>query len=75
VTLLSDDDDAEADTDAALSRCLKQKKMYEQQREQLMGQAFNMQQTEFITQNMQDTITTVRWHWWIGGLATALIGD
>ena len=51
-----DDDDDNDDDDS----CMKQKKMYEQQREQLMGQAFNMQQTEFLTQNLQDTITTVR---------------
>eukprot|EP01094_Clydonella_sp_ATCC50884_P025891 TRINITY_DN695_c0_g1_i1.p1 TRINITY_DN695_c0_g1~~TRINITY_DN695_c0_g1_i1.p1 ORF type:complete len:230 (-),score=60.19 TRINITY_DN695_c0_g1_i1:270-959(-) len=40
-------------------RTLKQKKMYENQREQLMGQAFNMEQTQFLTENLQDTVTTV----------------
>eukprot|EP01113_Clastostelium_recurvatum_P047123 TRINITY_DN834_c0_g1_i1.p1 TRINITY_DN834_c0_g1~~TRINITY_DN834_c0_g1_i1.p1 ORF type:complete len:234 (-),score=77.99 TRINITY_DN834_c0_g1_i1:77-721(-) len=40
-------------------RVLKQKKMYEGQRDQLMGQVSNMEQTHFMTQNMQDTITTV----------------
>ncbi|EGG16447.1 SNF7 family protein [Cavenderia fasciculata] len=40
-------------------RVLQQKKMYERQREQLMTQQFNMEQTKFVTQNMQDTITTV----------------
>jgi len=40
-------------------RILKQKKMYEQQREQLMNQSFNMNQAEFASQSMQDTVTTV----------------
>lgn len=40
-------------------RVLKQKKMFEQQRDQLMQTSFNMEQTHFMTQNMQDTITTV----------------
>ena len=33
---------------------------YEKQRDQLMGQSFNMQQTAFMTQTMEDTVTTVR---------------
>ena len=38
---------------------LKQKKMYEQQRDSLMGQAFNMEQLNFTTQSLNDTILTV----------------
>merc|ERR1712188_200157 len=40
-------------------RVLKQKKVYEEQRDRLQGQAFNMEQTQFLTDNVQDTITTV----------------
>jgi len=40
-------------------RVLKQKKMYEQQREQLMNQSFNMEQANFASQTMQDTVTTI----------------
>lgn len=40
-------------------RVLKQKKMFEQQRDQLTQTSFNIEQTHFMTQNMQDTITTV----------------
>jgi len=40
-------------------RILKQKKMYEQQREKLMNQSFNMEQTNFASQTMQDTVTTI----------------
>jgi len=38
---------------------LKQKKMYEQQRDQLMSQSFNMEQVNFASQTMKDTVTTV----------------
>lgn len=38
---------------------LKQKKMYEGQRDQLMQQSFNMEQANFSTQTMKDTLTTV----------------
>eukprot|EP00005_Dracoamoeba_jomungandri_P000023 CAMPEP_0174251416 /NCGR_PEP_ID=MMETSP0439-20130205/1243_1 /TAXON_ID=0 /ORGANISM="Stereomyxa ramosa, Strain Chinc5" /LENGTH=229 /DNA_ID=CAMNT_0015331719 /DNA_START=35 /DNA_END=727 /DNA_ORIENTATION=+ len=41
-------------------RVLKQKKMYEQQRDQLMGQAFQMEQTNFMAQGMKDTVTIVQ---------------
>lgn len=41
-------------------RMLKQKKMYESQQEQLMQQSFNMDQTLFATESLQDTFTTVR---------------
>ncbi|ORY47105.1 hypothetical protein LY90DRAFT_415426 [Neocallimastix californiae] len=40
-------------------RVLKQKKMYEQQRDQLMQQSFNMEQTSFATENLRNTVTTV----------------
>ncbi len=33
---------------------------YEQQRDQLMGQSFNLEQTNMMTQSMQDTVTIVR---------------
>eukprot|EP01089_Gocevia_fonbrunei_P021514 TRINITY_DN8388_c0_g1_i1.p1 TRINITY_DN8388_c0_g1~~TRINITY_DN8388_c0_g1_i1.p1 ORF type:complete len:236 (-),score=62.04 TRINITY_DN8388_c0_g1_i1:52-759(-) len=39
---------------------LQQKKMYEQQRDQLMGQQFNMEQTLMTTQSMKDTVVTVQ---------------
>lgn len=32
---------------------------YEQQRDQLMGQSFNMEQAQMMTQSMQDTVTIV----------------
>lgn len=38
---------------------LKRKKMYEQQRDQLAGQAFNIEQTNFAIDSVKDTITTV----------------
>jgi len=41
-------------------RVLKQKKMYEAQRDQMMGQSFNMEQAYFTTQTIQDTIQTVQ---------------
>eukprot|EP00164_Ancoracysta_twista_P000776 GFYU01001020.1.p1 GENE.GFYU01001020.1~~GFYU01001020.1.p1 ORF type:complete len:220 (-),score=77.53 GFYU01001020.1:159-818(-) len=40
-------------------RVLKQKKMYEQQRDQLMQQSFNMGQAQFVTESLKDTVTTV----------------
>jgi len=40
-------------------RCLKQKKMYEQQRDTLYNQQANIDQTSFATQNVKETITTV----------------
>eukprot|EP01112_Ceratiomyxa_fruticulosa_P007880 TRINITY_DN2052_c0_g1_i1.p1 TRINITY_DN2052_c0_g1~~TRINITY_DN2052_c0_g1_i1.p1 ORF type:complete len:215 (+),score=61.52 TRINITY_DN2052_c0_g1_i1:339-983(+) len=40
-------------------RVLKQKKMYEAQRDQMVSQQFNMEQTQFVTQTLQDTIVTV----------------
>eukprot|EP01086_Lenisia_limosa_P008650 TRINITY_DN3062_c0_g1_i3.p1 TRINITY_DN3062_c0_g1~~TRINITY_DN3062_c0_g1_i3.p1 ORF type:complete len:195 (-),score=62.54 TRINITY_DN3062_c0_g1_i3:39-623(-) len=38
---------------------LKQKKMYEGQRNQMMQQQFNIDQQQFVQQSMQDTVTTV----------------
>jgi charged multivesicular body protein 5 len=38
---------------------LKQKKMYEGQRDQMMNQSFTLQQTQFTTQTMQDTMLQV----------------
>merc|ERR1712209_172006 len=40
-------------------RVLKQKKQYESQSENLRNQAFNMEQTNYATQSLQDTKTTV----------------
>ncbi|KAJ3126738.1 cell division control protein [Nowakowskiella sp. JEL0407] len=40
-------------------RVLKQKKLYEGQRDQLAAQAWNMEQTNFATENLKNTITTV----------------
>jgi len=34
-------------------------KRYEQQRDQLMQQSFNMEQTSFATENLRNTVTTV----------------
>jgi charged multivesicular body protein 5 len=41
-------------------KVMKQKKMYEQQRDQLMGQSFNMEQAQMMTQTLQDTVTIVQ---------------
>ena len=40
-------------------RVLKQRKMYEAQRENLTNQSFNMEQTNFATQMLKDTKVTV----------------
>lgn len=40
-------------------RILKQKKMYENQLENLRGQSFNMEQANFAHQTLKDTHTTV----------------
>jgi len=40
-------------------RILKQKKLYEGQRDQLTQQSFNMDQANFVTENLKNTITTV----------------
>jgi charged multivesicular body protein 5 len=39
---------------------LKQKRMYENQRGQLMNQQFNVEQTSFALQSMQDSVQTVQ---------------
>ena len=40
-------------------RVLKQKRMYEQQRDSLYNQSFNLEQVSFATQNIKDTQATV----------------
>ncbi|TPX43023.1 hypothetical protein SeMB42_g04894 [Synchytrium endobioticum] len=40
-------------------RILKQKKMYEAQRDQLMNQSFNMEQANMATENLKNTLVTV----------------
>ncbi|TPX38082.1 hypothetical protein SmJEL517_g00319 [Synchytrium microbalum] len=40
-------------------RILKQKKMYEGQRDQLMNQSFNMEQANMATENLKNTLVTV----------------
>ncbi|CAG8537588.1 107_t:CDS:2 [Cetraspora pellucida] len=40
-------------------RVLKQKKMYESQRDQLQQQSFNMEQASFTTENLRNVVTTV----------------
>ncbi|RIB18162.1 Snf7 family [Gigaspora rosea] len=40
-------------------RVLKQKKMYENQRDQLQQQSFNMEQANFTTENLRNVVTTV----------------
>ena len=40
-------------------RVLKQKKMYEKQRDAVYNQQFNIDQTKFATESVKDTITTV----------------
>jgi len=40
-------------------RVLKQKKMYENQRDTMSNQQFNMEQTNFATQSLKDTVVTV----------------
>lgn len=43
-----------------LPQVLKQKKLYEGQREQLYNQQFNLEQTKFTVDNIKDTVTTVQ---------------
>lgn len=40
-------------------RCLQQKKMYEKQKDSLMAQSFNIDQTKFAQENVRDTVLTV----------------
>jgi hypothetical protein len=39
---------------------LKQKRLYEGQREQLYQQQFNVEQTKFTVDNIKDTVSTVQ---------------
>lgn len=43
-----------------LAQILKQKRMYEQQRETLYNQQYNMEQTRFTVESIQDTVQTVQ---------------
>jgi uncharacterized protein HemX len=43
-----------------LSQVLKQKRLYENQREQLYNQQFNMEQTSFALESIKDTAQTVQ---------------
>ena len=43
----------------ACVQVMKQKKLYEQQRDQLYGQQFNVEQTAFVVQSARDTAHTV----------------
>ena len=42
------------------TQVLKQKKLYESQRTQLYNQQFNVEQTRFTVDNMNDTVSTVQ---------------
>lgn len=42
------------------AQVLKQKKLYESQREQLYSQQFNMEQTRFTIDSIKDTVGTVQ---------------
>lgn len=39
---------------------LKQKRLYESQRDQLYNQQFNVEQTAFVMENVQDSVQTVQ---------------
>ena len=41
-------------------RCLKQKRLYESQRDQLYSQQYNIDQISFTSESIQDSITTVK---------------
>lgn len=43
-----------------LAQVLKQKRLYEGQREQLYNQQFNMDQTAFTLESIKDSVTTVQ---------------
>lgn len=43
-----------------LAQVLKQKRLYENQREQLYNQQFNMEQTSFAMESIKDTAQTVQ---------------
>jgi DNA-dependent RNA polymerase auxiliary subunit epsilon len=48
------------ETSAPLLQVLKQKKLYETQRDQLYNQQFNVEQTAFVMENVQDSVQTVQ---------------
>lgn len=56
--------------------CLKRKKMYEQQRDQMAGQQFNIEQTSFAIDSIKDTATTVRtcYGWLVADYVSGLRG-
>lgn len=39
---------------------LKQKRLYESQRDQIYNQQFNVEQTSFVMENVQDSVQTVQ---------------
>lgn len=41
-------------------RILQQKRLYENQRSMMMQQSFNMEQTNFATESVKDTVLTVQ---------------
>lgn len=43
-----------------LSQVLKQKRLYESQRDQIYNQQFNVEQTSFVMENVQDSVQTVQ---------------
>jgi hypothetical protein len=45
---------------AGAAQVLKQKRLYESQREQLYSQQFNMEQTRFTVDSVKDTVSTVQ---------------
>ena len=42
------------------SQVLKQKRLYESQRDQIYNQQFNVEQTSFVMENVQDSVQTVQ---------------
>ena len=43
-----------------MPQVLKQKRLYENQRDQLYNQQFNVEQTSFMMENVQDSVQTVQ---------------
>ena len=60
---------------------LKQKRLYEGQRDQLYNQQFNVEQTSFMMDNVQDSVQTVQvlhlctCPWLLSGMAQSLGSD
>ena len=48
------------DKQLQLRQVLKQKRLYETQRDQLYNQQFNVEQTAFVMENVQDSVQTVQ---------------